>query len=118
MKILKLSTKQSTEVRTDKLNAALHVYFTLLAEELNNSGLDMRKVLKPDVNIPWDKRLVKEYLWRPIQKTVTGKKSSARITNQEATEVWEILNRHLGDKLGVHVPFPSYEHDNIPVDNL
>ena len=79
----------------------------MLAEELNQAGLDMRKTLRRDIEIPWNAATVKEFLWRPVQKTVTGKDSSTRITKTETNAVWEILNRHLGDKFGIHVPFPS-----------
>ena len=46
--------------RTAKQNRALHLYFTHLADELNSAGLDMRKTLKPGVEIPWDGKSIKE----------------------------------------------------------
>ena len=47
--------------RTLQQNRALHVLFQMLANELNSNGLDMRKTLKPSVDIPWSGRSVKEW---------------------------------------------------------
>ena len=69
--------------RTIQQNKALHVLFQLLADELNNAGLDMRKTLKPEVEIPWTPRNVKEFLWRPIQKAQLNKASTTELTTSE-----------------------------------
>lgn len=95
--------------RTPKQNKALHLFFRLLADELNGAGLDMKKTLKPEIEIPWNEENIKEFLWRPIQKAVLGKESTTELEGGEIDKVYEVLNRHLGDKLGVHVAFPSIE---------
>lgn len=95
--------------RTDRQNRALHVLFRLLADELNSAGLDMRKTLKPDVEIPWSPQSTKEYLWRPIQQAQLSKKSTTELTTKEIDEVFDTINRHLGEKFGIHIPFPSIE---------
>lgn len=100
------------KLRTDQQNRALHVYFELLAEELNDAGLDMRKVLKPSIDIPWTKSSVKEYLWRPIQYATTQKKSTTKLLKQKDIDIiYETLNRHLSQIFGISVPFPSVEND-------
>ena len=66
--------------RTASQNDALHVYCRQLANALNDAGLDMREVIKPEVDIPWNDQTVKEYMWRPIQKVVTGEESTTRPT--------------------------------------
>jgi len=93
--------------RTTQQNKALHVYFEMLATELNDAGLDMRKALKPHVEIPWDKNAVKEYIWRPVQEAQLGKKSTTAITTKDLDKVFETINRYIGDKHGLHVEFPS-----------
>lgn len=95
--------------RTERQNKALHLMFTQLAEELNNSGLDMRKTLKPEISIPWDSRSIKEYLWRPIQKAQLGKESTTELTKGEIDKVFETLTRHLGERFGLSLEFPSIE---------
>jgi len=98
------------EKRTTTQNKALHLFFTLLAEELNDAGLDMRKTLKPQVDIPWSPQSIKEYLWRPIQISALKKQSTTDLNSNEVDIVWNILNRHLGEKFGLHVPFPLEEN--------
>lgn len=95
--------------RTDRQNKALHVLFNLLAETLNDAGLDMRKTLKPGVEIPWSGPSVKEYLWKPIQAAQLNKRSTTELTTVEIDKVFETINKHLGERFGLHVPFPSVD---------
>ena len=94
--------------RTDQQNRALHLYFKFLAKAFNDAGLDMRAVLKEEVEIPWNKDTVKEFLWRPVQKLQLQKKSTTELTTTDLDEVFETLNRYIA-KFGIHVPFPSLE---------
>jgi hypothetical protein len=84
----------------------MHLYFRLLAEKLNDAGLDMKRTLKPGVDIPWTAENVKNHLWRPIQEAVTGKESTTEITTVDPSHVYEVLNRHTAEKLGVSVEWP------------
>jgi hypothetical protein len=95
--------------RTRQQNKALHLYYTFLANALNDAGLDMRKTLKPEIEIPWTPETVKEFLWRPIQRAQLQKESTTELTTKELDEVLETLSRHLGEKFGLSVPFPSIE---------
>ncbi len=92
--------------RTDQQNRALHLYFQWVADSLNDAGLDMRAVLKPEVEIPWDARAVKEYMWRPIMRLQLGKESTTELQKGEIDKVFETFNRHLA-KHGVGLEFPS-----------
>lgn len=98
-----------TNQRTLQQNKALHMYFTLLADELNSSGYDMKRTLKPSVEIPWTPENVKEYLWRPIQEAYVNKESTRELTTKEIDKVYDVLNKHLGENTGVTVVFPSKE---------
>lgn len=95
--------------RTNQQNKALHVLFQLLANTLNEAGLDMRQTLKPEIEIPWSGPSVKEFLWRPIQTTQLQKKSTTELTTVEIDQVFDTINKHLGERFGLHVPFPSIE---------
>ena len=97
------------KTRTGQQNKALHLYFTQVAQELNNGGLDIRAVIKSDVNVPWTSYMVKEYLWRPIQKLALGKESTTELEKLDIDKVFDIFNLHIA-KYGVHIPFPSEEH--------
>jgi hypothetical protein len=104
-----MNNKKTHKQRTPQQNRALHVLFRLLAEELNNAGLDQRRVLKETVDIPWTSEAVKNQLWRPIQQAQLGKESTKELTTKEIDEVFDTINKHLGERLSVHIPFPSIE---------
>lgn len=97
------------DLRTKKQNDSLHLWFDQLAQTLNDAGLDLRVVLKPEAELPWNRVLIKELLWRPIQKIVTRKKSTTRLTRKEMNDIHKIIETHLAKKFGVLVDFPSIE---------
>lgn len=105
------------EQRTIQQNKALHLFFEMLAEKLNEAGLDMRATLKPGIEIPWTKETIKEYLWRPIQTIQLEKRSTTELDTKDIDKIYETLNRYLGEKLGIHVPFPSIEATYEPEEN-
>ena len=97
--------------RTTQQNKSLHKFCELLADALNDAGLDMRKTLKPEVEIPWNKDMVKEHIWRPIQEAVTGKHSTTEMNTLDPSQIYEIINRHMAEKHGISVPWPSEENN-------
>src|SRR5262245_12906276 len=94
--------------RTAQQNKALHVYFQLISDTLNDAGLDMRVVLKPSVEIPWTPKTVKEYLWRAVQRIQLRKESTTELTTTEIDKVVQTLNAHLA-KFGIEQQFPSIQ---------
>jgi len=91
---------------TSKQKSAMHVYLRLLSEALNDAGLDMKKVLKEGVDIPWTEVSAKEHLWRPIQKAMTGKKSTKDPLRKDYVEIYETLNRLTSSKFDIYIPWP------------
>ncbi len=98
-------------MRTSQQNRAMHKYFRLLAEELNDAGYDMKSTLNEDREIPWTEENVKNHLWRPIQEAMLSKESTMDLETKEVNQVYEVLNRHLGEKLGISVMFPVEDRD-------
>jgi len=84
----------------------------MLADELNAAGLDMRKTLREDINIPWTKETVKEYLFKAIAKGMYDKGSTTELTKTEIGEVYDVLMRHMGEKFGIYVEWPHWEEEN------
>lgn len=113
-KLMKYTDKRK---RTLLQNSSLHLYFTKLAQSLNDAGLDMKKTLKPETDIPWSAHLVKEFLWKGIQKAMTGKESTTQLEIEEVGKVYETLSRHLSSKLGVSVPFPDQYSQSMENNN-
>jgi len=93
--------------RTSQQNRALHLYFTLLADALNEAGFDMRETIRQDVEIPWTPDTIKENLWRPIQKAYFKKQSTAHLKKKEIDKVYDVLNKTIGERTGVHIDFPN-----------
>jgi hypothetical protein len=105
-----MSTQKTS--RSSRQNRALHLFFEFLAAALNDAGLDMRTVLKPEVDIPWTPETVKENLWRPIQIALLKKKSTTELETGEVGKVEEVLMRHLVKEFGQFFEppqFPSIE---------
>lgn len=101
---LELKFSRKAKQRTLTQNGAMHLFFQWLADTLNEAGLDMRKTLREDVEVPWTPENVKEHLWRPIQRAMTEKQSTTEITTAEPTDIHAVLSRHLGERLGVICP--------------
>lgn len=104
-----IELKPAKKIRSPAQNRAIHVLYQNLADQLNDAGLDMVAVMKEGVEIPWTGNLVKENLWKPLQKTMLGKKSTTELETKEIDQVFSVLNRHLGEKLGIEIAFPSIE---------
>lgn len=98
---------KTLDMRTIRQNSAMHKYFSLLANELNNRNLSVTTVLKPE--IMWNTITVKEAIWKPIQKALLNKTSTAKLNRNEISEVYDVVNKAIGMKFGFYVPFPSIE---------
>ncbi len=95
--------------RTLTQNKALHKYFELLAEALNDSGWEMKKVLAvKSVDVPWSKESIKSVLWKPIQEAMIEKPSTADMDTKDVDDVYRVLDRHLSQNFGVSIPFPTF----------
>lgn len=52
-KYVEIEIRQRAKQRTLTQNRALHLFLGQLCDVLNDAGLDMRAVLKQDVELPW-----------------------------------------------------------------
>ena len=114
METSKKITKNKIPKRTKNQNAALHLYFTQIAEALNNEGLNVRVVLQvieeKGVDMMWSPTLVKELLWRRIQKKYLGKQSTTELNSTgDITQIYDILNKFLAENFYISEEFPSLE---------
>lgn len=94
--------------RSAAQNNALHMWLGRLAKELNDAGLDMRVVLKPEVHIPWTLYSAKDHLWRPVQRAICGKDSTVDPERGEYIQIYQTISRHLSQSNGFTAPeWPS-----------
>lgn len=109
-KVLDVENVKEIKQRTSQQNRSLYLYFRLLAEELNNSGYDMKKTIRSDIDISWTPESVKQYLWLPIMKTMTGKTSTAKMDTNNIDRIYDVLNKTIAERTGVSILFPSIDN--------
>ncbi len=96
--------------RTNLQNRALHLYFTMLAMAFKESEITLPDLIElpfVEVDLSIDAHLIKEKLWKPIQKALIDEESTAKAKRRDYTEVYDTLNRYTSDRFGISVPFPS-----------
>jgi|TARA_S200002703_G_scaffold98191_1_gene84882 hypothetical protein len=101
-------------MRSDQQNKAMHVYFALVSEALNEAGYGVKRFFEEvkKVEIDWSEGQVKENIWRPVQQAMTEKYSTTELEKIEVSAVYEQVNKVLSE-IGIHVPFPEDKnHDS------
>lgn len=103
--------------RTGQQNRALHLYLTMVAHELQNQGQTLQDVVKKinKVEIMPTKDNLKEVVWREIQKVMTGKESTTFLDKHEVTEIYDVMNKWLGQHFEIHIPWPDDGDDVAPL---
>ena len=107
-KYLRVDVKTGKQ-RTLTQNASLHLYCGHVAEALNDGGFDFRLSLKTDIEVEWETLMVKKYMWKPIQKVMTGHESTIKAERKQYGEIYETLSRHISTRFGIFVPWPCKE---------
>lgn len=93
--------------RTNQQNRALHKLFTMMSDEFNTLGLDMKVIMKPEFKIWWTPEAIKKDLFKPVMKAMYGIESTTELNTAQVSKVYEQIARVIGEKHGVHIPFPS-----------
>lgn len=104
---LNIAVTKVKKQRTLTQNKALHKYCELLAEALNDAGYDFRTFIKEGISVPFTKDLVKEHLWRPVQKVVLDENSTTKPDTSGYSKVYDVLNMHLITNKNIFVPWPD-----------
>ena len=102
---LRLTIKNGKQ-RTLTQNGALHRYCAEVAIALNDAGFDFRTFVKEGYPVPWSEDLAKDYIWRPIQKAITGKDSTTKPETHQYSIIYDSVNAKLAEH-GIFVPWPS-----------
>ena len=104
---------KNQDLRTLAQNNAMHLYFTMLANELNKSGYSLTKVMREPqlytAEIEWSLESVKSYIWKPIQEALYKKKSTTSLSKSDITRIYENANIYTSERMGIGLPFPNYE---------
>lgn len=105
--VIKIGPKK--ENRTISQNNALHLWFSMVSEEMMEKGIDMKEIIRVPISpTPY---MIKENLWKPLQNALFGKKSTTELLkNGEIDIVYDHLNRAISERTHGQVklpPFPS-----------
>ena len=101
------------ERRSDRQNAALHLWFRHIADELNNTGSYCRHPFNDDFEIPFTEVTVKELLFQPIIKATWDKSRTSDLEVKELSESSEALVRWLSANKGIYCPLPQKIKDEM-----
>lgn len=106
-KIVELGMYQHT--RTNLQNDSLHLYCTLIARALNDAGYSYKKrsILNDEIiEVPFTMDMIKEGIWREIQITLFGIKSTTKLTSRMINQIIDVITDWLVQK-GIRVEFPN-----------
>ena len=95
---------EEPKTRTQSQNQCLHGWLTSVAGTLNGAGLDMKKTLRQDIEIPWTGAAAKEFLWRPVMQALAQVESTTEASTKQYILICETITRHIGEKHGVVLP--------------
>lgn len=96
--------------RTTKQNSALHLLFTIISSQLNEIGVEFQYfgIRGGRLSMRHTPHLVKEMIWKPIQKALFDIESTTKINTEQINEIVDILTKYFADK-GIVIAFPSKE---------
>jgi maltose-binding protein MalE len=88
---------------------SVHLYLDQVAKALAQDGHTMQDVVKAirKAEIMPTKNAMKEVVWKPLLEIISGKDSTTKQDSTETQQVFEAMNKWLGQEFQVHVPFPS-----------
>jgi len=106
------SEEKVKQVRSKTANAALHLYLTNLAAELDRNGFTMQDVVKAirKAEIRPTMESIKEVVWKPIQAIVGATESTREVTPGQIDRIVDTITKWTAENFdGLYVPFPSKE---------
>ncbi len=100
--------EQVKQTRSTLQNSALHLFFTILANQLNENGIDFifENVIYGKIEMKFTPEIVKNFIWRPIQKTLFNIDSTTKINTLQINEILDVITLHFGNS-GIPISFPN-----------
>ena len=101
---------EETNTRTSQQNRALHLFFTMIATELNEGGATFSYEGITGVNFEttYTTNIVKEFIWKPIQIQMFSIKSTTKLNTKQMNDIIDVIINAFGSN-GVVLEFPSIE---------
>lgn len=114
-----MTTQAEEKQRTSQQNRAMHKYFTDLANELNAAGVDQKLFI--DHLKGWEVPITADFLkqiWKIKQEKMFGTTSTTQLNTHHVTQVYETVNKFVGQAFGIHTAFPTQEELDQKFSNL
>ena len=107
-----LQTVRPKKLRTNDQNRALHKDCSLIAEKLNDRGIEISKLVKLYMDIPWTTESVKLLIWKPTQAVMFNKVSTTELdkNSNELSEIHEVIMREFA-KAPFFLEWHEFPHD-------
>jgi len=111
--------KEVKQTRSNDQNSSLHLFFTMISEQLNELGMEYRffGVTGVVISLRYTDELVKKFFWKEIQKALFDFESTTKLNTEQLNQIIDVIVKFFGDR-GVVIEFPSKESlDNNNFDN-
>lgn len=104
----KCEVKKITRKRTLSQNSALHLFFTNLADQLNELGevFNYTGFNGKEMDMMFTPELIKNTLWRPMQISLFEIESTKDIDTNQINKILDIITNFFAKK-GIPVSFPN-----------
>ena len=101
---------EETDTRTSKQNSALHLFYTMIANELNEAGAtySYRGVTGQEFETQYTTTIVKEFIWKPVQIQMYDIKSTTKLDTKKMNDIIDVIIKAFGSK-GISLKFPRIE---------
>jgi len=110
--------KEIKKTRSNLQNRALHLFFTMISNQLNEMGQTFKyEGLKGQpMELMFTPELIKTTLWKPLQFHLFGKMSTTNLTTEDINKIVDVITKYFGDK-GYEIEFPNDTFKNIEDEN-
>lgn len=107
-------TEPKEQPRTDSQRKAIEVYCREVAKALYDEGHTLQDVIKEvkKAEITPTQSNIKAVVWNGINEALFKKTSSTELSTTEVTKIYEVMNKWLGEKFEIHIPFPNEINDD------
>ena len=97
---------KNMDLRSIKQSSSLHLWCSQIAEDLNKAGVYMKSPFSK-TTIEWDMLKVKENIFKPALKAITGKDSTTKMHKKELNDVIDLVCMGVGRRGVTLREFPN-----------
>ena len=103
-----IEIRLAKKTRSSQQNRALHLFFRMVADELNEMGLEFTYtgVKGMSMSVPYTEQIVKDFIWRPIQKALFNIESTTKLTTEQIDRILDVIIKFFAES-GAEIHFPS-----------